>query len=795
MMAFVAQVKSSGMSMDDFLSKLQGGDIEGLKGLAVATGADAAAATSDDAGSSSSSGGEAPMTPEQVLVENKRLLVDFYQEHDPEKVGTVDKILGAWKTKKLTNALMKKYGQAPPFVGCSISMGLGADAVVSPTKAGGDASNPLSPTLSTPGASPAQPAAAASPVAATEASPAAAAAVASPEAAAAAAAASPEAAAASPAATAAAAEAAPSPRSRAQSLPPSKLGGLFGGGGASPKKAAASPAAVAAAAVAAVAADGEKAPAEEEKKEEEGGGMQSVAAALASKFAARDQALQADAPAAEAEPAAEAADDKKAPAEEEKKEEGGGGMQSIAASLTNAFAARNRALSMVTEEEEEGEEEGEEQKEGDKMDAEKAKEVKDATIGAEAAEKAKKEEDDNKAAEAAEAKKAEDAAPKVAVKDLPDYAPYFKMLKMGLPKGAVKHKMQKDGKDPEVLNLDPNQPLPTPKKKEKKPSKPKNTIPVKDLPDYAPYFKMLKMGLPKGAVKHKMQKDDKDPAVLDMDPNKPLPDEPEEGEEEEEEEPEDTGPKIPIKDMPEVQQYLKMLKMGLPKGAVRQKMIKDGKVNPDLLDMDPNKPPEAKKKKKKSMKGMLKNVAMKVKEKLVRRKKLHWSAVEDDDIDIENSVWGQIGNEEGSMGGLADFDIGMDELNSLFTATNSPPKARSSKPAAKKASGKVQLLEGKRTMNMEIALKSFKTVDKVTGKGTVMPYSVIREIIETLDGTKLTLDQVQGLEECMPSSEDKVKLGRFNGDKTKLGEAEKVGVLPPRCIHRTLAALLLCMFS
>jgi hypothetical protein len=67
--------------------------------------------------------GSSSRTAEQVHAENTGLLVDFYQEHDPEKVGTANAILGAWKTKKLPNALTKKYGQAPPFVGCSVSMG------------------------------------------------------------------------------------------------------------------------------------------------------------------------------------------------------------------------------------------------------------------------------------------------------------------------------------------------------------------------------------------------------------------------------------------------------------------------------------------------------------------------------------------------------------------------------------------------------------------------------------------------------------------------------------------------
>ena len=52
---------------------------------------------------------------------------------------------------------------------------------------------------------------------------------------------------------------------------------------------------------------------------------------------------------------------------------------------------------------------------------------------------------------------------------------YFKMLKMGVPKGGVKQKMRSEGVDPAVLDMDPEQPAPAP------PAGP----PLKDDPKYA----------------------------------------------------------------------------------------------------------------------------------------------------------------------------------------------------------------------------------------------------------------------------------------------------------------------
>ena len=48
----------------------------------------------------------------------------------------------------------------------------------------------------------------------------------------------------------------------------------------------------------------------------------------------------------------------------------------------------------------------------------------------------------------------------VALKDEPKYAKYFKMLKSGVPAPAVVHRMVADGLDPAILECDPDQPMP-----------------------------------------------------------------------------------------------------------------------------------------------------------------------------------------------------------------------------------------------------------------------------------------------------------------------------------------------
>jgi len=107
--------------------------------------------------------------------------------------------------------------------------------------------------------------------------------------------------------------------------------------------------------------------------------------------------------------------------------------------------------------------------------------------------------------------------PAVAIKDDPRFSKYFKMLKMHVPKGAVVAKMTAEGLDPAVLDMDPE--LPAPDKGTSEP-----TVAIKDDPRFSKYFKMLKMHVPKGAVVAKMTAEGLDPAVLDMDPELPAPD-------------------------------------------------------------------------------------------------------------------------------------------------------------------------------------------------------------------------------------------------------------------------------
>ncbi|KAJ8612434.1 hypothetical protein CTAYLR_006588 [Chrysophaeum taylorii] len=125
---------------------------------------------------------------------------------------------------------------------------------------------------------------------------------------------------------------------------------------------------------------------------------------------------------------------------------------------------------------------------------------------------------------APEAKPATKMMEERALEDDPTYAKYFKMLRMHVPKEAVINKMTTDGLDPSVLALDPDGPVPSTSTKPKKPPPPlARGPPLEDDPKYAKFFKMLKLHVPKMAVAAKMAAENLDAAVLDLDPEKPMP--------------------------------------------------------------------------------------------------------------------------------------------------------------------------------------------------------------------------------------------------------------------------------
>ena len=122
----------------------------------------------------------------------------------------------------------------------------------------------------------------------------------------------------------------------------------------------------------------------------------------------------------------------------------------------------------------------------------------------------------------------------------------MKMMKVGMPKENVEKALERDGKDERVADMDPekshaNLGMPAwewhgkdvsvdDMEREKSyanqvkvdSGKVDAEPPLKDDPEYSRYFRMIRMGLPLAAVMNSMQRDGKDPNIINLNPDKSV---------------------------------------------------------------------------------------------------------------------------------------------------------------------------------------------------------------------------------------------------------------------------------
>jgi hypothetical protein len=199
-----------------------------------------------------------------------------------------------------------------------------------------------------------------------------------------------------------------------------------------------------------------------------------------------------------------------------------------------------------------------------------------------------------------------------------------------------------------------------------------------------------------------MQRDGLDPSILDLDRDKTLPSQTK---------PllapplQDTG--IPLREDPDWKKYFTMLKMGLPLGAVRNAVTRDGK-DASVMDLDPNK----------SLEFQLQSSGKKLptsakKKKRVRRKKIYWTPIDPGQVK-EDSLWSIVRGKV-QMSRLK-YDI--QEFEDLFTESADPgdSKRKKAESAAKKVKKSVQVIDSKRSMNGGIILLRLKMDYKAIAK-------------------------------------------------------------------------------
>lgn len=244
---------------------------------------------------------------------------------------------------------------------------------------------------------------------------------------------------------------------------------------------------------------------------------------------------------------------------------------------------------------------------------------------------------------------------------------------------------------------------------------------LKDDPKYDRYFRMLKVGMPIEVVKHAMTQDGVDPAVLDGDHSKPA----------------GCGG-VPLKDDPKYTKYFKMLKMGLPMGAVQNAMERDG-LDPSVMDGDHNLPAGAGK----SNEEDDISVANKPKD-THRRTRLHWDTLRKVK---RNSLWAKIDSDPE----LDMIDIDEEEFAELFQAELTPSQmGKKSESAIKKRGAAVRVIEAKRANNGGIILARLK-----------MTHDDMADAVDRIDGRGMTSEQMQNIIEFLPTSDERKALEAY----------------------------------
>ena len=326
-------------------------------------------------------------------------------------------------------------------------------------------------------------------------------------------------------------------------------------------------------------------------------------------------------------------------------------------------------------------------------------------------------------------------------------------------------------------------------------------VAIADHPKYGKYFRMLKVGLPRDAIKAKMQHEGMNPAYLDKDPSELVPidgssagggsssgggghgagasssssihnggnDAAGGG-----------GTKVAVSEHPLYAKYFKMMKVGLPKEAIKAKMQQEG-ANPAYLDKDPSEQvflneakgadgaqaaaAAANKGKAAAMAGAAAAAAGKPK---LRKKKLYWKALDASQVG-SNSLWAD-----------KDDDIMLDEaeFNQLFVESNDDVQRRAQGGGDGAGGGgagggaggrmenklrkRVNLIDMKRGQNAGIALARIK-----------MSFNDVKEKISLMDDGAFTTDQLRSLSDYLPTSEEASLIKAFRGDPEMLGQAEK----------------------
>lgn len=164
---------------------------------------------------------------------------------------------------------------------------------------------------------------------------------------------------------------------------------------------------------------------------------------------------------------------------------------------------------------------------------------------------------------------------------------------------------------------------------------------------------------------------------------------------------------IALKDDAEFSKYFSMLKIGIPVGAVKNALQRDGK-DPSIIDLDPEKPVATQLHKHNNLGSTKESTVSKENKKRVRRKQVYWTTIEAHKIH-KQSIW-SLCKSDADMSSLK-YDSA--EFEKLFTESISDDANRkqgncSGRKMTKQPKG-AKFIDSKRGMNGGIVLAHLKT--------------------------------------------------------------------------------------
>ena len=342
----------------------------------------------------------------------------------------------------------------------------------------------------------------------------------------------------------------------------------------------------------------------------------------------------------------------------------------------------------------------------------------------------------------------EEAAPKASSSDLsPEEEKkatvYRKMLKMMIPPEAVEHKMKKEGVDPKIISAvlggdsdDSN----------KASNTSSASLPVLTIPEQAAaqkYTKMLKMSIPMEAVEHKMKKDGVDAKIVAFVKGQSAAPPPAESKKN------SSSSSLTSSEESTAANYRRMMRMNIPKEAVHHKMMKDGVSEKIISAVLGNNKKQVAKDTPSKNKGFAAGG-------------FHWNAI-DDDVSVVGSVWSKASSSREMRTSLpSDISKYVEEFQKKPDTVKEARK--NSIKDGKAVKQMANLINNNRAQNVAITLKAFNDFS----------HEELAKNIEFLDPfEKIMGDRALFMKDLLPTHQEAKAIKAYTGSEDCLGTAEK----------------------